>query len=339
MQTQKNRIKPRSLPFSWQRALVAYALQTGVTLYSNSVLWGHIDSLNHPYAFWLKAGLLGIVDLAGFVLVTWHLFSRVVETRTVCFVLALILMLTVLVHTGGVAGYEGSKGEKLAMLSAMAEGQAKIAQAQTEAAVKATSEGAMKANASGQRSLARSITKQGQATVAGANADAQRAFLERAERAKPESFLPESYMRGAMYWFLMGLAGCFVMAALWVTEKSGHVEDANANGIPDELEDALEQLFGARREAMSEPRGKEPQRRLPAPMRRPLLRSAISTNAAPTKEESQPGRSREAAIASTPEPMTETANASTPIPSNKKPVVKWMGNRIISDERKEPRGN
>jgi hypothetical protein len=232
--------KTHALPFSWQRAIVAYALQTGVTLYSNSVLWGHIDSLNHRYAFWLKAGLLGIVDLAGYVLVTWHLFSRVKETRTACFAMALILMIAVLVHTGGVAGYEGSKTENLAMLNAMAEGQAKIAQAQTEAQTRANNESAMEANARGQRQLARRITAQGQQTVANTNADAQKAFLEKAEQKKPESFLPENYMRGAMYWFLMGLAGCFVMAALWVTEKSGHIEDANENGIPD----ALENFFG-----------------------------------------------------------------------------------------------
>lgn len=236
-----NRRKTRSLPFSWQRAIVAYALQTGITLYSNSVLWGHIDSLNHPYALWLKAGLIGIVDLAGYVLVTWHLFSRVAATRAICFGLALILMIVVLVHTGGVAGYEGSKTENLAMIGAMADGQTKIAQAQTEAQTKANNESAIQANARGQRQLARRITAQGQQSVAGANADAQKAFLDKAEQKKPESFLPESYMRGAMYWFLMGLAGCFVMAALWVTEKSGQMEDANENGIPDALED----FFGA----------------------------------------------------------------------------------------------
>lgn len=228
--------KPHSLPFSWQRALVAYALQTGVTLYSNSVLWGHIDSLNHPYAFWMKLGLIGIVDLAGYVLVTWHLFARVRETRAACFGMAAILMLIVLVHTGGVAGYEGSKTENLAMIEAMADGQAKIAQAQTEAQTKANNESAMKANQLGQRSTARRITREGQQAVAKANADAQRAFLDKAEAAKPESFLPESYMRGAMYWALMALAGFFLMAALWVTEKSGHQEDANHNGIPDALE-------------------------------------------------------------------------------------------------------
>ncbi len=228
--------KPHSLPFSWQRALVAYALQTGVTLYSNSVLWGHIDSLNHPYAFWLKAGLLGIVDLTGYVLVTWHLFARVPATRAACFAMAAILMLVVLIHTGGVAGYEGSKTENLQMIEAMADGQAKIAQAQTEAQTKANNESAMKANQLGQRNTARRIISQGQQSVAGANADAQKAFLEKAEAAKPHSFLPEGYMNGAMYWALMALAGFFLMTALWVTEKSGHQEDANHNGIPDALE-------------------------------------------------------------------------------------------------------
>lgn len=184
--------KTHALPFLWQRAIVAYALQTGVTLYSNSVLWGHIDSINHRYAFWLKAGLLGIVDLAGYVLVTWHLFSRVKETRTACFAMALILMIAVLVHTGGVAGYEGSKTENLAMLNAMAEGQAKIAQAQTEAQTRANNESAMEANARGQRQLARRITAQGQQTVANTNADAQKAFLEKRNRKNRRASCPKA---------------------------------------------------------------------------------------------------------------------------------------------------
>ncbi len=242
--------KPHTLPFSWQRALVAYALQTGVTLYSNSVLWGHIDSLNHPYAVWLKLGLIGIVDLAGYVLVTWHLFARAASTRVICFAMALTLMIVVLIHTGGVAGYEGSKTENLAIIEAMAEGQAKIAQAQTEAQTKANNESALKANQLGQRNTARRIITQGQQTVASANADAQKAFLDKAEAAKPHSFLPEGYMRGAMYWVLMALAGSFLMAALWVTEKAGHVEDANENGIPD----ALEGFVGGRTWTAAPPR-------------------------------------------------------------------------------------
>lgn len=57
-----------------------------------------------------------------------------------------------------------------------------------------------------------------------------------------------------MYWFLMGLAGCFVMAALWVTEKSGHIEDANENGIPD----TLENFFGVLTVPQTTPQNTQP---------------------------------------------------------------------------------
>jgi hypothetical protein len=84
------------VPFSWQKAIFAYLLQTGVTLWSNSVMWTHIDSLDSPYGFWMKLGLIGIIDLAGFWLVTLHLFGRAPLTRSYAIAAAILLMIVVL---------------------------------------------------------------------------------------------------------------------------------------------------------------------------------------------------------------------------------------------------
>jgi hypothetical protein len=223
------------VPFSWQKAIFAYLLQTGVTLWSNSVMWTHIDSLDSPYGFWMKLGLIGIIDLAGFWLVTLHLFGRAPLTRSYAIAAAILLMIVVLLHTGGVASYEGSKGENLAQLNAIGQNLTRMIEAETRAKAEANSKAAIEANARGQVRLASRLANSNPRT---SSSEAQDKLSKMAEGQKIEGFLPTWYMNGMMYWLLMGLAAILSMISLLVTDKVGHIEDVDRNGVPDWMDRA-----------------------------------------------------------------------------------------------------
>lgn len=103
-----------------------------------------------------------------------------------------------------------------------------------------------------------------------------------------------------------------VVVFLGLAAHVGRHHDANNNGVPDWLEGGWQRM----REATAAPDGPVTTQRPARP--RPGFRTATPATA-------QDERSR--------------AQAVHPAPSTSKPVVRWMGNRIISDERKEPRGN
>jgi hypothetical protein len=90
--------KPLRTPKLWQKALAMYVLALAVGLYCNSVMFTHIDSLSTAYAFYLKAGLVGIVDVSIFWLVTWKLFGPSPELRVYCF------WATGVLQAGGIEG-------------------------------------------------------------------------------------------------------------------------------------------------------------------------------------------------------------------------------------------
>ncbi len=71
-------MKAHKIPFDWQRAIVSYLFAAGISVYTNALLWGHLDAIEHPNAFWLKLGLLFVVDLVAFVLVTMHVSRSLV---------------------------------------------------------------------------------------------------------------------------------------------------------------------------------------------------------------------------------------------------------------------
>lgn len=220
-------------PKLWQKALAMYALAAAVGFYCNSVMFTHIDSLSSEYAFYLKLGLVGIVDGSMFWLVTWKLFGPSPELRVYCFWATGALMIICLVHAGAVFKLEASKGENLAKINAVADAQARIAAATTTAAIEASGQQAQQMNARGQRNTARAAIKQGGEVASGATAKAQENVGKTAEDAKTETFLPKSYLDGAMYWALMALAGIALMWAFKIWGDTGL--DIDGDGVADEM--------------------------------------------------------------------------------------------------------
>jgi hypothetical protein len=54
--------------------------------------------------------------------------------------------------------------------------------------------------------------------------------MDAADKLKPSTFLPQVWLDGAMYWFLMVLAGCLLAFGVKVSEEEGE------GLIPDKLE-------------------------------------------------------------------------------------------------------
>lgn len=258
--------KPHKIPFDWQRAIVSYLFAAGISVYTNALLWGHLDSIQHPNAFWLKLGLLFVVDLVAFVLVTWHLFARAGFTRGYCFIAAAVQLVLMLVHAGAVAKLDASVTENRATIAAIAEGQAKIAGAEAEGKMRAATQGAMQANARGQRGLASQITREGGRQAS--SVETQQAFLEATkDKQKGETFLPQAYLDGAMYYALMVISGLLLFGALAASEWHKRAEDVDGNGIPDWVDrangrdpqpkrvDPLPKTAGATAQADNHPKG------------------------------------------------------------------------------------
>lgn len=220
-------------PKLWQKALAMYLLAIGVGIYCNAMMWTHIDSLHSPYAFWMKAGLIGIFDLSVFWLTTWKLFGPSPELRVFCFWAIGFLLIIGLVHAGAVGQYEDSRAENLEMIRTVGDAQAKIASATTKAAIEASGKQAQQMNQSGQRNTARATIKSGGEAASTAAGTAQKGLNDLAERAKPSTFLPDWYMKGAQYWVLMSLAGCALMWAFKIWGDTGL--DIDGDGETDEV--------------------------------------------------------------------------------------------------------
>lgn len=229
----KSMSKPLRTPKLWQKALAMYVLALAVGLYCNSVMFTHIDSLSTAYAFYLKAGLVGIVDVSIFWLVTWKLFGPSPELRVYCFWATGVLMVVCLIHAGAVFKLEASKGENLAKINAVADAQARIAAATTSAAIEASGKQAQEMNARGQRLTARRTIEAGKGVAADASSKAQENLNTTAEKAKSETFLPQSYLDGAMYWALMAIAGIALMWAFKIWGDTGL--DIDGDGVANEM--------------------------------------------------------------------------------------------------------
>jgi hypothetical protein len=222
--------KHNFMPINWQRALIAYGLALGVSLFSNSVMWGHIDSLNHPYSFYLKVGLIGIIDFANFWMATWVVFGRSARLRAYGFWWGLVLMIVMLIHTGALMKLEGSKTENLTMIKAVGDESAKIVEAGTRGAMTGAAEGAIKANDEEQYRTSRALRAEGQKTSVNIVNEAQKNLTDKASELKPRTFLPQAYLDGGMYWALMVLAGVLLAFGVKVSEEEGE------GLIPDNLE-------------------------------------------------------------------------------------------------------
>lgn len=223
--------RPLRTPKIWQKALAMYLLAGGVSLYSNSVMFNHIDGLNHPYAWWIKAGLILIVDLSVLWMVTWKLWGPSPEVRAYCFWATGFLLVLSLVHAGALAKLEASKAENVAQIASVGDAQAKVAAATTSAAIESAGKTARELNAVGQRRTAARSINTGKEIAADASARAQQAVTDSAAKARPTTFLPQTYLDGAMYWVLMALAGAALMWAFKIWGDTGI--DADSDGYRD----------------------------------------------------------------------------------------------------------
>jgi hypothetical protein len=222
--------KHTMMPIIWQRALIAYGLALGVSLFSNSVMWGHIDNLHHPYAFYLKCGLIGIIDFANFWLATWVVFGRSPRLRAYGFWFGLLLMVVMLIHTGALMKLEGSKSENIAMIKTVGDESAKIVESAAKGAMTGAGEAAIKANDEEQYKTSRAIRQDGIQSAANIGSEALKNLGDTATKLKPTTFLPQAYLDGAMYWALMVLAGILLAFGVKVSEEEGE------GLIPDNLE-------------------------------------------------------------------------------------------------------
>ncbi len=225
--------KQLKTPKLWQKALAMYLLAFGVGAYCNSIMWTHIDGLHSPYAWWMKAGLIGVFDLSVFWLVTWKLFGPSPELRVFCFWATGFLLIAALVHAGAVAQYESSKATNTAMLQTVGEQQAKIAASVAEASIRASGEQAKQLNQAGQKRTARTMATQGGDVAGKASDKAMQNVGDAAAKSKIETFLPEWYLQGAQYWALMALAGCALMWAFKIWGDTGL--DIDGDGRADEI--------------------------------------------------------------------------------------------------------
>lgn len=229
--------KPHRVPWKVQVALICFVFAVFVSIYSVSSLWNYIETLHSQYEFTLKLGLIAI-DIVLFWFIGWKLWAHYGGTRVYCFIAHVILGLAMIVHGGAVNQSEASKAENVAMVKAVSEGTAANLRESVKGKVEAASSAAIEANARGQfrtgKRLSSSVESAGTADTAKANQQ----VIEFAEKrqADVKTFLPEWYMRHAM-WALMGVAFMLLMGGVAIGQWGAFKErDANRNGVPDWME-------------------------------------------------------------------------------------------------------
>lgn len=212
------------IPMRWQIAAYSFIVTLGSSIYTNPAMWAHIDRIKHPYALYLKGGLIGVIDLTLFFLVLWALNGRSFRHRTYSFFAAAALTTAMIIHAGAVNKLEAKHGENQESIKSAADGLKEIAAGQAEGAARAQADAAIEANARGQRKLAKRLSNQAGKAGSEATADLSDKFLKKAENTKDETFLPEWYLNGAMYWALMVFAGMLGLIGV----KLGEQPDRNA---------------------------------------------------------------------------------------------------------------
>jgi hypothetical protein len=300
--------KHTMMPIIWQRALIAYGLALGVSLFSNSVMWGHIDNLQHPYAFYLKCGLIGIIDFANFWLATWVVFGRSSRLRAYGFWFGLLLMVVMLIHTGALMKLESSKGENITMLKTVGDESAKIVESATKGIMTGAGESAIKANDEEQYKTSRAIRQDGIQSAANIGSEALKNLGDTASKLKPTTFLPQAYLDGAMYWALMVLAGILLAFGVKVSEEEGE------GLIPDNLE---QMVTGNSSSSFHSDSNSTANAQAPLGART----DRDSTN--PVQSTAQSSTSRQ----STNPPVYRSVV--TPAPAT--PTLRWRGGRVVND--------
>jgi hypothetical protein len=230
-----------------QRIIFTLAIFGIAFIFTTSILWGHIESVIHQstYQSLAKAGLL-LVSAVALIMVIWELFvdkvgvgrqhplhPTVVHLINFCFWGASFLLVADLVHAGALLKYESSAAEQKMTISAVGDAQAKIAGATAAAAIEASGRAARDLNANGQRHSAQRVLRNGQDTASAASAKAQEELSKAAEKARPDTFLPQWYIDGGMYAALPVLAAlCFILT-MFLARRAAPFVDADDDGRVD----------------------------------------------------------------------------------------------------------
>lgn len=246
--------KQRFASFRNQRVGWTFVIFTIVFCFTTSVLWGHVDRIitDPTYQKMFKAGLL-LLPAVTLLMTIWELFVDDIGAKrkhephpTVkrlvnwCFYASICLALCEIVHAGGVLTFEGSTVQQKETIAAVGDAQAKIAGATTSAAIESSGKVAQQMNANGQRVSARRTITSGKDVAANANAAAQRAVQDSADKAKPDSFLPSWYLHGGMYVALPALALIFFgLTMIFARQAQPHI-DRDDDGNPDIEQEAEE---------------------------------------------------------------------------------------------------
>lgn len=228
---------PHRVPWKVQVAIICFVFAVFVSLYSIGSLWNYVESLQSRHEFMLKLGLIAI-DVALFWFIGWKLWAHYAGTRVYCFVAHVLLGLAMIIHAGAVNQMESSKIENQSLVKSVSDGTAANLREAVRGKVEAGTAGAMEANARGQRKTASRITSSVQSAGIGELEKANQQVMEFAEKRQAEvkSFLPDWYMRHAM-WALLGVAFTLVMGGVAVGQWGAYRErDGNGNGVPDWME-------------------------------------------------------------------------------------------------------
>lgn len=257
-------MKPR-IPLKVQKLLVGYVLAGLLAFWSIGAMWAHINGLQSQYRWMMKIGILA-GEFVVFTLITWHVLRRWVWTRVYCLIAATVLAVAIIVHVAGVIKHDSNKVEGKEMITALSEGQAKIAGATTSAAIESAGKTARDLNAAGQRRTAASTIRTGKEIATGVATSADKQFSETAakieQQKKADNFLSAEYLGGPMYAVIFCLALILVAIGYGVMEFGAPYEDDDGDGIPNYAE-RDHRLFDPER-AASYWHGREPSGRWPA---------------------------------------------------------------------------
>lgn len=235
MRTEKNHPGHKILSFRAQRALAAFTVALLLITFSIAVIWNHIDgigSFSAAYARLAKAGLV-MVETVAIIFVCWELWARDKALSLACYAAEFLLVIVMLIHAGAVLQLDASGYQAKQTLEVLADSQAKIAAATEAARIKSAAEEAARLNAIGQRSTARRIAQAANVRESGASLAV---LAKTAETVKANTFLPESYMSGGLYYWPPLIAFVLFMVVFLISKAALPYEDANANGIPDWME-------------------------------------------------------------------------------------------------------
>lgn len=248
----------RMISFRNQRVFWTGLIFLIVFAFTTGVLWSHLDLVmsDEDYRKLARVGLF-LLPAVALLMTIWELFvdddkamrvhkshPTVIRLKTWCFYGSLALAICEVVHAGGILTYDQSATEQQRTIASVAEGQALIAGATTEAAIKTSSEEARKFNGVGQRNAASQTIKSGTQIASSATANGQKTVAEAAEKVQPSTFLPDWYRKGGMFVALPALAlVCFGITMIFARAAAPYV-DKDDDGIPDHQQGGASRRVG-----------------------------------------------------------------------------------------------